>query len=319
VALVFDCGAPGQVDATGAELASVGHEGQLAPWHASGACATPSSAIPTEPRWSCSPGYRADSPITTVRVALLGRTVRPAAAASPGSPRAHLAALAHDSAGTPEQIMAVNVLGTWHVLLAAEAAGAQRVVCFSSAQVLGIAEGERLPDYFPVDDAHPRRAVRPYGLSKRLAEDLCEAFTARTGIATVCLRPVAVWPPARYEPVRRRWRADPRAEWQRTGSTARSSISATLPPPSAARSPCRRRVITAPCCAPLTSPALRPALTWQPGSPQAYRSPAPPAFTPNPGGHSPTAPPPLWRSAGSLPTAGQMVARSASHNTPPAA
>ena len=35
----------------------------------------------------------------------------------------HLAALAHDSAGSPEQIMAVNVLGTWHVLLAAEAAG----------------------------------------------------------------------------------------------------------------------------------------------------------------------------------------------------
>ena len=29
----------------------------------------------------------------------------------------HLGALAHDTAGTPEQIMAVNVLGTWHVLL----------------------------------------------------------------------------------------------------------------------------------------------------------------------------------------------------------
>jgi len=70
--------------------------------------------------------------------------------------------------------MAVNVLGTWHVLLAAEAAGAGRVIVFSSAQVFGIAEGERLPGYFPVDDAHPRRAARPYGLSKRLAEDLCE-------------------------------------------------------------------------------------------------------------------------------------------------
>ena len=48
-------------------------------------------------------------------------------------------------------------------------------------------------DYFPVDDAHPRRAARPYGLSKRLGEDLCAGFTSRTGIATVCLRPVAVW------------------------------------------------------------------------------------------------------------------------------
>jgi len=126
----------------------------------------------------------------------------------------HLAALAHDNAGTPEQIMAVNVLGTWHVLLAAEAAGAGRVICFSSAQVFGIAEGERLPDYFPVDDAHPRRAMRPYGLSKRLTEDLCEGFTARTGIATVCLRPVAVWDEAQYRRVRDRWRARPDSEWE---------------------------------------------------------------------------------------------------------
>ena len=55
----------------------------------------------------------------------------------------HLAALAHDTAGSPEQIMAVNVLGTWHVLLAAEAAGVSRVICFSSAQALGILIPER--------------------------------------------------------------------------------------------------------------------------------------------------------------------------------
>jgi UDP-glucose 4-epimerase len=126
----------------------------------------------------------------------------------------HLAALAHDSAGRPEQIMAVNVLGTWHVLLAAEAAGLTRVICFSSAQVFGIAEGERFPDYFPVDDAHPRRAMRPYGLSKRLAEDLCEGFTARTGIATVSLRPVAVWDEGRYLRVGDRWRVHPPSEWE---------------------------------------------------------------------------------------------------------
>jgi UDP-glucose 4-epimerase len=126
----------------------------------------------------------------------------------------HLAALAHDSAGSPEQIMAVNVLGTWHVLLAAEAAGTNRVISFSSVQVFGIAEGERLPDYFPVDDAHPRRAMRPYGLSKQLGEDLCAAFTSRTGIGTVCLRPVAVWAQARYGQVQHQWRAQPRSEWE---------------------------------------------------------------------------------------------------------
>jgi nucleoside-diphosphate-sugar epimerase len=126
----------------------------------------------------------------------------------------HLGALAHDTAGSPEHIMAVNVLGTWHVLLAAEAAGVTRVVHFSSAQVFGIAEGERLPDYFPVDDAHPRRAMRAYGLSKCLAEDLCAGFTARTGIASVSLRPVWVWDPGQYERIEAQWRSEPRSEWE---------------------------------------------------------------------------------------------------------
>jgi nucleoside-diphosphate-sugar epimerase len=126
----------------------------------------------------------------------------------------HLAALAHDTAGPPEQIMAVNVLGTWNVLLAAEAAGVSRVIHFSSAQVFGIADGERLPDYFPVDDAHPRRAMRAYGLSKCLAEDLCAGFTARTGIPSVSLRPVWVWPPDQYAQIAAQWQADPESEWQ---------------------------------------------------------------------------------------------------------
>jgi UDP-glucose 4-epimerase len=128
----------------------------------------------------------------------------------------HAGALAHDSAGSPEDIMAVNVLGTWHVLLAAEAAGVGRVIYFSSGQVFGLAEGERLPDYFPVDDDHPRRAMRPYGLSKCLAEDLCAGFTSRTGIPTVALRPAWVWDPGMYQRIEARWRADPASEWTPT-------------------------------------------------------------------------------------------------------
>jgi UDP-glucose 4-epimerase len=126
----------------------------------------------------------------------------------------HLAALPHDTAGSPERIMAVNVLGTWHTLLAAQEAGAGRVIYFSSTQVLGIAEGEGLPDYFPVDDAHPRRATRPYGLSKRLGEDMCEAFTSRTGVPTLALRPVWVWDQDQYRHMAERWRADPSSEWE---------------------------------------------------------------------------------------------------------
>jgi UDP-glucose 4-epimerase len=125
----------------------------------------------------------------------------------------HLGAIPHDKRGSPEDIMAVNVLGTWHVLLAAEAARAGRVIHFSSVAVFGIFKGELVPDYFPVDDAHPRRATRPYGLSKCLAEDLCAAFTIRTGIPTLALRPVWVWDPGMYQRIEERWRADPRSEW----------------------------------------------------------------------------------------------------------
>lgn len=104
----------------------------------------------------------------------------------------HGAAIAHDSAGTPAEIVATNVLGTWHVLQAAETYSVTRVVYFSSAQVFGFAEGEGAPAYLPVDDAHPLRAARPYGMSKRLAEDMCAAWTSRTGIPTVVLRPVMI-------------------------------------------------------------------------------------------------------------------------------
>ena len=102
----------------------------------------------------------------------------------------HAAAIAHDSAGTPADIVATNVLGTWHVLLAAENVAVSRVVYFSSAQVFGFADGEGEPIYLPVDD-EPIQAgqARPYGIAKRLAEDMCSAWTARTGITTIVLRP----------------------------------------------------------------------------------------------------------------------------------
>jgi nucleoside-diphosphate-sugar epimerase len=104
----------------------------------------------------------------------------------------HAAAIPHDTGGTAAEIVATNVIGTWHVLLAAEALGVSRVVVFSSAQVFGCAEGEGAPAYLPIDDQHPVRAARPYGMSKRLVEDMCAAWTARVGIPTVVLRPVLI-------------------------------------------------------------------------------------------------------------------------------
>lgn len=109
----------------------------------------------------------------------------------------HLAGLADDRAGAPEDVLTVNLLGTWNVLAGARAAGVSRVVYASSGKALGMLE--RDPDYLPVDDVHRGLPARPYGLSKWLAEEMCEVFTGATGIATICLRPVLVLDAAGYE------------------------------------------------------------------------------------------------------------------------
>ena len=116
----------------------------------------------------------------------------------------HAGAIPNDSRGTPAEILTTNIVGTWHVLRAAEHGRMRRVVMVSSVQVFGCSEGERDADRLPIDDDHPRRASRPYGSSKRLAEDLCEEWSAQTGIATVTLRPVDTFGKDRYR------RVDPR-------------------------------------------------------------------------------------------------------------
>ena len=108
----------------------------------------------------------------------------------------HIAGIAGDRPARPADIMAVNLLGTWNVLLAAEAAGIGRVVYFSSGKALGMLE--RDPDYLPIDDAHRGLPSLPYALSKWLAEEMCAAFTARSGIDTLCLRPVQAFDEGSY-------------------------------------------------------------------------------------------------------------------------
>jgi nucleoside-diphosphate-sugar epimerase len=124
----------------------------------------------------------------------------------------HVAGIAGDRPAKPHAIMAANVLGTWHVLLAAEAAGAGRVVYLSSGKALGLIE--RDPDYLPVDDDHRGLPSLPYALSKWLAEEMCAAFSARTGIETLCLRPVQVFDAESYAAAAgRTWRPSAGSHW----------------------------------------------------------------------------------------------------------
>ena len=108
----------------------------------------------------------------------------------------HSAGLPEDRNGPPADTLAINLAGTSNTLVAAEQEGVKRFVFLSSGKSLGMLE--RDPDYLPVDDDHRGLATRPYGLAKWLAEEMCAAFTRRTGIATICLRPVAVFDDAGY-------------------------------------------------------------------------------------------------------------------------
>lgn len=126
----------------------------------------------------------------------------------------HLASLLGRPDDDPDETMAIGLQGTWHVLMAAREAGMDRVVYFSSVNALGIFMGQKPPDYFPIDDDHPARPGSPYGIAKRLAEEMCRHFTAETGIATICLRPPAVWMPQTYQWVRARRQENPENEWR---------------------------------------------------------------------------------------------------------
>ncbi len=135
------------------------------------------------------------------------------AAASRASVTIHAAVEPLSPALSTADAFRVNVEGSRNVLGAAEQAGHRRVIVFSSAQVFGVFDGEREPRSFPIRDSTPRLATGPYGASKVAMEDLCESFVERTGVPTLCFRPVHVWVPGQAADTLRRWRKEPKREF----------------------------------------------------------------------------------------------------------
>jgi nucleoside-diphosphate-sugar epimerase len=111
----------------------------------------------------------------------------------------HLAAYTNPYGVTSAELLRVNVIGTQNALDAAVAAGMPRVVLISSIGALGFSFPTHpcLPDYLPVDAAHPRRPQDVYGLSKLINEEAAAAATRLHGLATLVLRPPAIWDLAR--------------------------------------------------------------------------------------------------------------------------
>lgn len=99
-----------------------------------------------------------------------------------------------DVAGDAERFKQ-NVAVTNNVLAAAQACGIRRVVCGSSLAVYGLYYPTRpqVPDYLPVDEEHPRRPQDPYGLTKFVGEQLCDALSMRSGAQVASLRFAGVY------------------------------------------------------------------------------------------------------------------------------
>lgn len=109
----------------------------------------------------------------------------------------HLAAIPAPDLRPAGETFRINVLSTYNVFAAAEAAGVERVVWASSETVLGLPFDEP-PASAPIDETHPPRPETSYSLSKLVGETMAEQFARRTRITFVGLRISNIMEPHEY-------------------------------------------------------------------------------------------------------------------------
>lgn len=105
----------------------------------------------------------------------------------------HLAAVPDPRSAPGDVTFSTNVNATWNVLQAAENAGVRRVVVASSDAATGLLYNPNwTPQYLPVDEDHPVQPTDFYGLSKKVTEDICRAYTYRGKLEVVIIRPTLI-------------------------------------------------------------------------------------------------------------------------------
>ena len=124
----------------------------------------------------------------------------------------HLAAIPAPGLRPEGQTFRINILSTYNVFAAAEAAGARRVVWASSETVLGL-PFDTPPLFAPIDETIEPRPETSYALSKLAGETLAGQFARRSGVPFVGLRISNIMEPDDYaafpgywdDPTIRRW------------------------------------------------------------------------------------------------------------------
>lgn len=112
----------------------------------------------------------------------------------------HFAALPAILIAPDATTYATNVLSTYNVLEAATRLGVRKVVFASSETTYGIcfAQGERRPQYVPVDEEHPTVPEDSYAMAKVANEVTARSFQARSGADVYGLRINNVIEPHEY-------------------------------------------------------------------------------------------------------------------------
>lgn len=87
-----------------------------------------------------------------------------------------------ESVSEPGKYYANNLAATLTLLQAMVSAGVKRFIFSSTAAVYGE------PAYVPIDEAHPKAPINPYGRSKWMVEQVLEDFDRAYGLKSVCLR-----------------------------------------------------------------------------------------------------------------------------------
>jgi nucleoside-diphosphate-sugar epimerase len=113
----------------------------------------------------------------------------------------HFAAVPRILLKPDNECFRINALSTYNVLDAATKFGVPKVIFASSETTYGIcfADGERKPDYLPVDEEHPTVPEDSYAMSKVVNEATARSFQARSGADIYGLRINNVVEPHEYE------------------------------------------------------------------------------------------------------------------------
>lgn len=95
----------------------------------------------------------------------------------------HLAGIPRETGGTPQEILAANVIGTHRMLEAARQAGVRRFIFASSNHVIGFYRADR-----KVGTAEPPRPDGHYGVSKVFGEAMGRLYADKHGMEVAALR-----------------------------------------------------------------------------------------------------------------------------------